>query len=420
MLVAGKLFVVATPIGNGGDITDRARRVLAEADIVAAEDTRTTKKLFAMLGIRNKMVSNHKFNESRQSDYLVSEMLGGRNVAIVSDAGTPCISDPGHAAVAAAVAAGIDAVCVCGASSVAAALSVSGFFFTSYAFYGFFPRDGKGAGEALRRAAGGDVPVSVFFESPKRIQKTLCAMAGAEELAGAEICLCNDLTKLHERIYRGAPQAVLDEVAGNPSSGKGEYTLVLRAPAKQKPQAALWGGPAAGGFRGAAPPVGPGGAIGATAGSAAAMGATGFAADSAAVGAAGRQAAAGSAAGTAAAGSAAGAAAAYPAGPDSASAATSAAGPAATSAASPAASRAAGPPASFAAARACAAACESLEAMLVDCALKNGYSMKAAIQALQQKYRGKAPKRELYAAALNLRALLPGLFPSDDSAPPEG
>jgi 16S rRNA (cytidine1402-2'-O)-methyltransferase len=396
--VTGKLYVVATPIGNGEDITARAKRVLAEADIVAAEDTRTTKKLFSMLGIRNKMVSNHKFNESRQCEYLVSEMLGGRSVALVSDAGTPCISDPGHAAVSAAVAAGIDAVCVCGPSSVAAALSVSGFLFASYAFYGFFPRDGKRAGEALRRAAGGEIPVSVFFESPKRIEKTLRAIAGAEELAGAEICLCNDLTKLHERIYRGGPQAVLDEVAGNPSAGKGEYTLVLRAPARQKQRAALWGGAggelASGGAYGIGGEPAAGQAYGA--GEPASGGACGIG-EPAIRPACGAESAAGRDGGQGA----------RPDGAESAAESGRRHGVGGPIAKSGKWHSVSGPLAE-------SAGCESLEAMLVDCAVKNGCSIKAAIQALQQKHRGKVPKRELYAAALNLKALLPGLFPSDD------
>lgn len=228
----GKLYIVATPIGNREDITDRAKRVLAESDIVAAEDTRTTQKLFNMLGIQNKMVSNHKFNENRQANFLISELSQGKNVAIVSDAGTPCISDPGHVLVQSAVENGIDVIGVCGASSVVTALSVSGFRFTSFAFYGFFPRENKEIREILQRVKNSDILVSVFFVSPKRVSKTLQIVA--EEYPDSEICLCNDMTKMHERIYRGAPQNILDDIMSNPYAEKGEYTLVLHTKARPR------------------------------------------------------------------------------------------------------------------------------------------------------------------------------------------
>jgi len=230
--MAGKLYIVATPIGNREDITDRAKRVLAESDIIAAEDTRTTQKLFNMLGIHNKMVSNHKFNENRQVKFLISELAGGKNVAIVSDAGTPCISDPGHVIVKNAVNEGIDVIGVCGASSVTTALCISGFSFSSFAFYGFFPRENKDIRGMLQRVGESDIPVSVFFVSPKRVGRVLEIIT--EEHPDAEICLCNDLTKMYEKIYRGTPQNVLDEIVNNPYSEKGEYTLVLNKKAKPR------------------------------------------------------------------------------------------------------------------------------------------------------------------------------------------
>jgi len=294
--MGGKLYVVATPIGNCEDITERAKRILTEADIVAAEDTRTTQKLLSMLGIQNKMVSNHKFNEKRQVDYLISELSLGKNVAIVSDAGTPCISDPGHAIVHAAIENGIEVIGVCGASSVITALSVSGFFLEAFAFYGFFPRESKGLRETLRQAKRRGIPACVFFESPRRIMKTLQLIV--DELPGSEVCLCNDLTKLYERVYRGAPQNVLDEVAGNPSAEKGEYTLVLYI--DEEPEAVMPGAQA------------------------------------------------------------------------------------------------------------------SRESLLIDYIVKNGGSVKSAVQALQEQYRGQIPRREFYAAALHLKELLPELFPPED------
>lgn len=222
----GKLYVVATPIGNLEDMTERARRTLGEADIIAAEDTRSTQKLLSLLGISGRTVSNHKFNERGQADALVARLLAGENIALVSDAGTPCISDPGWALVSAAVRSGIEVIGVCGPSAVITALSVSGFEFCSFAFYGFFPREQGESARFVEQLARSDISVSVVFESPMRIKKTLRLLADA--LPGAELCLCNDLTKLHERIYRGSPADVLDRLEANPAADKGEYTLVIR------------------------------------------------------------------------------------------------------------------------------------------------------------------------------------------------
>jgi len=220
----GILYIVATPIGNTGDITDRAKRILNEVDVVAAEDTRTTQILFKILGIHNKTVSNHKFNEKRQVDFLLSELEAGKNVALVSDAGTPCISDPGGVIVSAAAEHGIDVTGVCGASSVITALSVCGFCFGSFAFYGFLPKETKEIKKAISTARKSNVITSVFFESPKRVKKSMKIFA--DDTPDAELCLCNDLTKMYERVYRGNPQKILDELNNNPSAEKGEYTLV--------------------------------------------------------------------------------------------------------------------------------------------------------------------------------------------------
>ena len=220
----GILYIVATPIGNTEDITERAKRILREVDVVAAEDTRTTKILFNLLGIQNKTVSNHKFNEKRQLEFLLSELENGRNVALVSDAGTPCVSDPGGLVVRAAAERGISVVGVCGASSVITAISICGFCFGSFSFYGFLPKDAKEIKKTISVARKSNVTISIFFESPKRIIKTMQILT--DEAPDAEICLCNDLTKKFERIYRGKPKEILDELQSNPSAGKGEYTLV--------------------------------------------------------------------------------------------------------------------------------------------------------------------------------------------------
>ena len=219
----GTLHIVATPIGNTEDITERAKRILAEVDIVAAEDTRTTKHLLSALGIKNKTVSNHKFNEKRQVEFLIDELNSGKDIALVSDAGTPCISDPGGLIVKTAATHGIRIVGVCGASSVITALSVCGFFFGNFSFYGFLPKQANEIKKTLTLAES-STDVSVFFESPKRIKKTLQVFI--ETKPDIELCLCNDLTKKYERIYRGNPNEILDELNSNPSSEKGEYTLI--------------------------------------------------------------------------------------------------------------------------------------------------------------------------------------------------
>ena len=238
----GTLYIVATPIGNAEDITARAARALAEADAVAAEDTRSAGLLLKALNIRAKLVSNHKFNEKYREDYILSMLESGKDVAVISDAGTPCVSDPGGIVVRAAAERGFRVVPVCGASAVTAALSVCGFEFTAFAFYGFMPRTASeikkliakiGCGADGARGLGGVSGAgglggagfaSVFFESPKRIKKTMETLSALAP--GAECCLCNDLTKQYERIYRGAPAKILGELAANPSAEKGEYTLV--------------------------------------------------------------------------------------------------------------------------------------------------------------------------------------------------
>jgi 16S rRNA (cytidine1402-2'-O)-methyltransferase len=220
----GTLYIVATPIGNVGDITDRAKLILREADIVAAEDTRATKILLKILGIKNKTISNHKFNEKHQVEYFLSKLEKGKNIALVSDAGTPCISDPGGIIVKAAAEREIAVVSVCGASSVTTALSICGFCFDSFAFYGFLPKEINGIRKLVESVRKSGIAASVFFESPRRVKKSLEVFD--KEAPEANLCLCNDLTKMHERIYRGTPRKILEELCENPSAEKGEYTLV--------------------------------------------------------------------------------------------------------------------------------------------------------------------------------------------------
>jgi len=214
---------VATPIGNLEDMTPRAIRILNEVDIIAAEDTRHSRGLLSHFNITNTpMFSCHKFNEEKRGDFFVSKMLEGKTAALISDAGTPCISDPGFRLVRMATEAGIPVVAVCGASAVVAALSVSGFDVTQFQFLGFLPRKKREMLEILTKNLPG---TAVFYESPKRIADTLKCIV--ENFPSAKLCLCNDLTKKFEQSYRGSVSDVLAQLTENPNAEKGEYTCVV-------------------------------------------------------------------------------------------------------------------------------------------------------------------------------------------------
>ena len=221
----GKLYIVATPIGNSKDMSPRGIQILTDVDIIAAEDTRRSMVLLNLLGIRNKLVSNHKFNEYGKAKYFVGEMLAGKSVAVITDAGTPCISDPGNELIRAAVEAGIPVIGVPGCCAAVTALSVSGFDLSSFLFYGFFPRENAERRRLLEQLRRADTRTFAFYESPKRIMELLDFLI--ESGAGCRLCLCNDLSKLHERSYRGRPAEVKEQLLEKGSWDKGEYALVL-------------------------------------------------------------------------------------------------------------------------------------------------------------------------------------------------
>jgi len=216
----GTLFVVGTPIGNLEDLSPRALRTLAEASVIAAEDTRVTARLLARHGLRRPMVSHRAPVEARSLPRLLEALERG-DVALVTDAGTPTLSDPGRRLVAAAWEAGHRVVPVPGPSAVTAALSVAGFGGAGFCFVGFLPRR---PGE-LRRffASLREVPrPTVAFESPHRLRRSLRVMA--EVLPDRPLALARELTKLHEEVVRGTPAEVLDAV-GEPV--RGEVTVVI-------------------------------------------------------------------------------------------------------------------------------------------------------------------------------------------------
>ena len=218
------LYVVATPIGNLSDMSPHAVETLKSVALIAAEDTRVTKKLTNHFGIDTPLISCHQHNEKGRAPEIVQRMLAEDiDVAVVTDAGTPAISDPGTELVRAAAEAGIPVIAVAGPTAFAAAVSVSGFDFSSFSFYGFLPRESKELKEKLldigRKSEG-----AIFHESPHRVKALVAAIA--EALPGALLSISCDLTKLHELTLRGAPEEILAALEANEKSEKGEYCLV--------------------------------------------------------------------------------------------------------------------------------------------------------------------------------------------------
>ena len=222
----GCLYIVATPIGNSADLSPRGRKILEEADMIAAEDTRRSMVLLNKLGIRNRLVSNHKYNEHGKATWFLSEMKEGKNVAVITDAGTPCISDPGNELIRAAVAEGIRVVGIPGCCAAVNALSVSGFDLSSFAFLGFFPRENAERLRLLDRMRR-DAVTGTFalYESPKRVMSMIDFLI--ENDAGCSVCLMNDMTKLHEMSFRGRPFEVKEQLLQKGNYEKGEYCIVL-------------------------------------------------------------------------------------------------------------------------------------------------------------------------------------------------
>jgi len=216
----GTLFVVATPIGNLEDITVRALRILREVAVIAAEDTRRTAQLLARHAITTPTTSLHEHNEAGKSGVLVERLLSGDSIALVSDAGTPTVSDPGGLLIRATIDAGIRVESVPGPSAVLAALAASGLPTDAFSFLGFPPARGKDRKQWFQRvkAIGGTI---VFFEAPHRIQSTLTEIA--REIGDCQAMVGRELTKLHEQLVRGPISRVIETVG----AGRGEFTVVL-------------------------------------------------------------------------------------------------------------------------------------------------------------------------------------------------
>lgn len=220
-----KLYVVPTPIGNLKDMTERAIETLRECDFILAEDTRHTQRLMNYFDIKTKLISYHKFNEKMRSEEIISQIINeDKNAALVTDAGTPCISDPGYEIVKAAREQGVEVIGLAGASAVIIGLSVAGISTERFAFYGFLPRKKSEADDVLKEIANNPIRTFVLYESPKRIIK-LAENIG-EHMPNAVLCICKELTKLHERSFYGNIAAVTEQLKNHPEVEKGEYVVV--------------------------------------------------------------------------------------------------------------------------------------------------------------------------------------------------
>src|SRR5712692_9140615 len=221
--MSGILYLVATPIGNLEDVTLRALRVLKEVDLIACEDTRHTRKLLAHYQISKSTVSYHEHNERERGGELVKKLEGGHNIALVSDAGTPLISDPGFWVVREAIDRGITVVPIPGPSAVITALAAAGLPTDEFAFFGFLP-----ARRAARRARLKELSsiesTLIFYEAPHRVKETIEDLRGA--FADRECIIARELTKLHEEFVRGS----LSEIELPEGSARGEIVLLIGRP----------------------------------------------------------------------------------------------------------------------------------------------------------------------------------------------
>ena len=223
--MSGTLFIVATPIGNLEDLTPRARRTLAAVDLVAAEDTRHTGRLLSHIGVKTRLLALHDHNEEQISQKLLAMLLAGESVALVSDAGTPLLSDPGYRLTRDAHASGVTISPIPGASALTAALSTAGLPTDRFCFEGFLPARALARQEALGALAD-ESRTLVFFESVHRIREVLqdmCRVFGAERPA----FIGRELTKLHEQCVNATLAALLEQVDEQRIARKGEFVIVV-------------------------------------------------------------------------------------------------------------------------------------------------------------------------------------------------
>ncbi len=221
----GILYVIGTPIGNLNDISFRALEVLKSVDYIACEDTRQSLKLLNHFEIKKKLVAYHKFNENEKSKTIIDDLLNGLSVAIVTDAGTPCISDPGYILVKKAHENNIQVIAIPGASAVVSALSVSGIDTSKFSFIGFLPIDNKKFNDEITKMLESKIRTFVIYESPKRIIKLFSKLV--DIFPHSLVYVASDLTKIHERGFYGYIEDVFSTLLNDPNVERGEYAIVL-------------------------------------------------------------------------------------------------------------------------------------------------------------------------------------------------
>lgn len=221
----GTLYIVATPIGNLGDISSRALEILESSDIILCEDTRTSSNLLNHYKIKTKLISYHKFNEEKRSLEIIDLLKEGNNISLITDAGTPCISDPGSILIHDAIENNITVYSIPGPSALITALTLSGLTITNFAFYGFLDRKNTHQEKKLREINENDIDICVFYESPKRVVDTIKNINLV--MNNPYIVLVNDLTKKFEKKYYGLSTDVLKELEKNENHELGEYVIIV-------------------------------------------------------------------------------------------------------------------------------------------------------------------------------------------------
>jgi len=218
----GNLYIVATPIGNLEDITYRAIKTLKEVDIIACEDTRQTLKLLNKYEIKNKLISYHQHSKVQKIDFIITKLIAGENIALVSDAGTPGISDPGSKLISEALNNNIDVIPIPGPSALITALSGAGVDTSKFVYYGFIPHK-KGRQTLFKKMLSEDKTV-VFYESPHRILKTLNSLKDSNK----QIIIARELTKIYEEFLRGTAEDLIGIFEEDKNKLKGEMVVIIQ------------------------------------------------------------------------------------------------------------------------------------------------------------------------------------------------
>jgi len=229
----GALYIVATPIGNLEDISQRALNILSQVSLCAVEDTRKSKILMNEYNLKTKLISYEKFSEQKKLSFFISLLKQGEDIALISDAGTPLISDPGYLLVNSSLEEGIKVIPIPGPSSLISAISVSGLPIDNFVFYGFPPRQ-KNIRKTFIRNLMMDNKTSVIFESKNRIKGLIQEIESCD--SKRDIFLAREMTKLHESFYRGKPEEVLKQISLQKKSLKGEFVLVIEGVKEQNYQ----------------------------------------------------------------------------------------------------------------------------------------------------------------------------------------